>query len=103
MASRIISKRIVPLLDRVLIQRVKPEEKTASGIFIPQKAQETLNHGEVIAVGPGYRNDKGELVPVSVKPGDQVILPAYGGTDVKFEKEEYLLFKDSELLAKLES
>ncbi|KAI0244052.1 mitochondrial heat shock protein Hsp10 [Massospora cicadina] len=102
MASRVLPKKITPLLDRVLIQRFKPEEKTASGIFIPQKAQETLNRGEVIAVGPGYRNTAGELVPVSVAPGDHVIIPTYGGTEVKFEKEEYLLFKDSELLAKLE-
>ncbi|KAI9293895.1 chaperonin GroS [Neoconidiobolus thromboides FSU 785] len=101
--SRQLSKKVVPLLDRVLVQRVKAEEKTASGIFIPQKAQETLNEGNVIAVGPGHHNNDGNLIPVSVKPGDRVLLPPYGGSNVKIDNDEYLLFKDSEILAKIEN
>ncbi|KAJ2995048.1 10 kDa heat shock protein [Globomyces sp. JEL0801] len=89
-------KRIIPLFDRVLVQR-----RTASGLFIPEKAQETLNEGVVIEVGPGIL-DKGVPVPLSVQKGDHVLLPPYGGNVVKLGEEEYTLFKDSEILAKLQ-
>ncbi|KAI8992496.1 chaperonin GroS [Pilobolus umbonatus] len=93
--------KYLPLLDRVLIQRIKPQEKTAAGIFIPQKAQETLNEGYVVAVGKGKLNSAGEHIPTQVAVGDKVILPAYGGSPVKVSSEEYLLFHDSEILAKV--
>ena len=97
-----ILKRVIPLLDRVLIQRVKAVERTKAGIFIPEKSQETLNEGIVVSVGPGSRDDKGTIVPCSVAAGDSVLLPPYGGNVVKLGEEEYLLFRDSEILAKLE-
>ncbi|OBZ84297.1 heat shock protein, mitochondrial [Choanephora cucurbitarum] len=93
--------RFVPLLDRVLVQRIKPQQKTASGIFIPEKAQEALNEGYVVAVGKGALNKEGTHIPNQVEVGDKVILPSFGGQAVKFEKEEYLLFRDSEILAKI--
>ncbi|KAI8971618.1 chaperonin GroS [Mycotypha africana] len=94
-------KNIVPLLDRVLVQRIKPQQKTASGIFIPEKAQEALNEGTVIAVGKGALNKEGNHIPLQVQAGDKVILPPYGGNPIKVGQEEYLLFRDSEILAKL--
>ena len=87
-------KRVVPLLDRILLQRVKAEQKTKSGILIPEKAQETLNEAIVIDLGPQVK----ELL----KKGDRVLLPPFGGNQVKVGSEEYLLMKDSEILAKLE-
>ncbi|KAI9303665.1 chaperonin GroS [Cunninghamella echinulata] len=98
-ASRV--KNIVPLLDRVLVQRIKAQEKTAAGIFIPEKAQETLNEGLVVAVGKGALDKEGKHIPLQVASGDRVILPPFGGSNVKLGNEEYLLFRDSELLAKV--
>ncbi|ORZ24575.1 chaperonin gros [Absidia repens] len=100
-ASKI--KNIVPLLDRVLIQRVKAQEKTASGIFIPEKAQEALNEGVVVAVGKGALNKDGNHIPLQLANGDRVILPPFGGSTVKVAGEDYLLFRDSEILAKVEN
>ncbi|KAJ3308852.1 10 kDa heat shock protein, partial [Blyttiomyces sp. JEL0837] len=94
-------KRILPLFDRVLIQRIKPVERTATGLYIPEKAQEALNEGVVIAVGPGLADKDGVVRPVSVQAGDKVLLPPYGGSQVKVGGEEYLLFQDKEILAKL--
>ncbi|KAJ3352170.1 10 kDa heat shock protein [Allomyces javanicus] len=95
------AKRIVPLLDRILVQRVKPVERTASGIFIPEKAQQALNEGVVLAVGNGLVTKDGKNIPVNVAVGDRVILPEYGGSAVKLGEEEFTLFRDSEILAKL--
>ncbi|KAG7836790.1 hypothetical protein KL942_004708 [Ogataea angusta] len=81
---------------------VKPSQKTASGIYIPEKNQEKLNIANVIAVGPGVTNQNGELVKVSVNAGDKVLIPPYGGANVKVGDEEYLMFRDSDLLAKIE-
>ncbi|KAI8331603.1 chaperonin GroS [Choanephora cucurbitarum] len=94
-------KNFVPLLDRVLVQRIKPQQKTASGIFIPEKAQEALNEGVVVAVGKGALNKEGQHIPLQVNTGDKVILPSFGGNPVKVAGEEYLLFRDSEILAKI--
>ncbi|KAL7411890.1 hsp10-like protein [Mrakia frigida] len=95
-------KSLVPLLDRVLVQRFKPQTKTASGIFLPTSATSNpLPEATVIAVGPGAPNDAGVLLPVSVKAGDRVLLPGWGGSPIKVGEEEYYLFKDSEILAKI--
>eukprot|EP00842_Homolaphlyctis_polyrhiza_P005913 jgi/Hompol1/6322/HPOL_001081-RA len=102
-ALRSATKRIVPLFDRVLVQRIKPAERTASGIYIPEKAQESLNEAVVVAVGPGAHDKDGILRPVSVKAGEHVLLPPYGGNAVKIGDAEYSLYKDSEILAKLEN
>ncbi|KAI8985222.1 chaperonin GroS [Pilobolus umbonatus] len=94
-------KNIVPLLDRVLVQRIKPQQQTAAGIFIPEKAQEALNEGIIVAVGKGALNKEGKHIPLQVDAGDKVILPPYGGSAVKVNGEEYILFRDSEILAKV--
>ncbi|KAJ3127885.1 10 kDa heat shock protein [Physocladia obscura] len=96
-----VAKKIAPLFDRVLIQRVKAAERTASGLFIPEKAQETLNEGLVVAAGPGAADKNGNLQPLAVKVGDRVLLPPYGGSTVKFGGEEFLLYTDKDILARL--
>ncbi|KAF9231568.1 hsp10-like protein [Melanogaster broomeanus] len=96
-------KAVIPLLDRVLVQRFKPETKTASGIFLPSSAASTpLPEATVIAVGPGAPNKEGVVVPTMVKAGDRVLLPGWGGNSIKVGEEEYFLFKDSEILAKIQ-
>lgn len=80
-------KNIVPLLDRVLVQRIKPQQKTASGIYIPEKAQEALNEGVIVAVGKGALNKEGKHIPLQVNAGDKVILPPFGGNPVKVQGE----------------
>ena len=98
------AKRLVPLFDRVLVQRAEAITKTKGGIVIPEKAQGKVLTGTVVAVGPGSRNNDGKLVPVSVQVGDQVLLPEYGGTKVELaENKEYHLFRESDILAKIES
>ncbi|KAF9308999.1 10 kDa heat shock protein [Linnemannia elongata] len=103
-ASRVtkFSKTIVPMMDRVLVQRIKPQQKTASGIYIPEKAQEALNEGHVIAVGKGLVTQEGKIIPSELKEGDKVLLPPYGGSAVKVDNEELILFRESEILAKIQ-
>ncbi|KAI3404562.1 hsp10 [Candida oxycetoniae] len=92
-----------PLFDRVLVQRLKPATKTASGLYIPEKNQEKLNQATVISTGPGITNaTTGQVIPVSVAPGDKVLLPSFGGNPIKVGDEEFLLFSDKEILAKIE-
>ncbi|KAJ1677666.1 mitochondrial heat shock protein Hsp10, partial [Spiromyces aspiralis] len=81
-------KKIVPLLDRVLVQRIKAEARTASGILLPEKAVEKLQEGVVVAVGPGALSKDGKHIPVELKEGDHVLLPSYGGTSVKVEDDK---------------
>lgn len=95
-------KNLQPLFDRVLVQRLKPATQTSSGIYIPEKNQEKLNQGTVIAAGPGATDMNGNVIPVSVKAGDKVLLPNFGGSPVKVGEEEYLLYSDKEILAKIE-
>ncbi|KAF7426390.1 GroES chaperonin family protein [Pleurotus pulmonarius] len=96
-------KSLVPLFDRVLVQRFKAETKTATGIFLPTSATNSpLPEATVIAVGPGALDRDGKLVPTSVKAGDRVLLPGWGGSPIKVGDEEYHLFKDSEILAKIQ-
>ncbi|XP_013140243.1 PREDICTED: 10 kDa heat shock protein, mitochondrial-like [Papilio polytes] len=98
-------KNLIPLLDRVLIKRAEAITKTAGGIVIPEKAQSKVLHGEVIAVGPGARKENGEFIPVLVKVGDKVLLPEYGGTKVSLDNDdkEYHLFRESDILAKIQN
>ncbi|KAK0193205.1 chaperonin 10-like protein [Armillaria mellea] len=96
-------KAVVPLLDRVLVQRFKPETKTTSGLFLPTSVTATpLPEATVIAVGPGAPNKDGAIVPTQVKAGDRVLLPGWGGNSIKVGDEEYFLFKDAEILAKIQ-
>ncbi|KAI5868411.1 hsp10-like protein [Durotheca rogersii] len=102
MATAIRSiKSLVPLLDRVLVQRIKADTKTASGIFLPESSVKELNEGRVLAVGPGALSEDGKRVPMGVQAGDRVLIPQYGGSPVKVGEDEYHLFRDSEILAKI--
>jgi len=94
-------KNLVPLLDRILVQRVKAETKTAGGIFLPEAAVKDLNEAKVLAVGPGLMDKDGKRIAPSVKPGDKVLIPQYGGTALKVGEDDYSLYRDSEILAKL--
>ncbi|GAB7338639.1 hypothetical protein MBLNU457_5372t1 [Dothideomycetes sp. NU457] len=94
-------KSLAPLLDRVLVQRVKAEAKTASGIFIPESSVKELNEAKVLAVGPGGTDKDGKRIPMSVQAGDKVLIPQYGGSAIKVGDEEFSLFRDHELLAKI--
>ena len=91
-----------PLHDRVVVRRLNAEEKTAGGIIIPDTAKEKPMEGEVIAVGPGARNERGELVPLDVKAGDIVLFGKWSGTEVKLDGEELLIMKESDVLGVIE-
>jgi chaperonin GroES len=91
-----------PLHDRVLVRRVDEEEKTAGGIIIPDTAKEKPMEGEVIAVGQGARNEKGELVALDVKAGDRILFGKWSGTEVKIDGEELLIMKESDILGVIE-
>ena len=91
-----------PLHDRVLVKRVEEEAKTKGGIIIPDTAKEKPMQGEVLAVGPGARNEDGDLVPMSVQVGDRVLFGKWSGTEVKLDGEEVLIMKESDLLGVLE-
>lgn len=92
-----------PLHDRVLVRRIDAEAKTAGGIIIPDTAKEKPQQGEIIAAGPGARNEQGQLVPLDVKPGDRVLFGKWSGTEVKIDGEELLIMKESDLLGVVET
>ena len=87
-----------PLGDRVLVKRIEEEAKTKGGIIIPDTAKEKPQEGEVVAVGPGARNDKGEQVALDVKAGDRILFGKWGGTEVKLNGEDLLILKESDIL-----
>ncbi|WP_158926276.1 co-chaperone GroES [Acidisphaera sp. S103] len=87
-----------PLHDRVVVRRLTAEEKTAGGIIIPDTAKEKPMEGEVIAVGPGARNEAGALVPLDVKAGDKILFGKWSGTEVKLDGEELLIMKESDIM-----
>ena len=91
-----------PLHDRVVIRRVEQEEKSAGGIIIPDTAKEKPMEGEVVAVGPGGRDENGKLIPIDVKPGDRVLFGKWSGTEVKIEGEELLIMKESDIMGVIE-
>ena len=88
-----------PLADRVIVKRIESETKTASGIYIPDNAAEKPDQGEVLAVGPGKRNDKGDIAPMNVKVGDRVLFGKYSGQTVKVNGDELLVMKEDDLFA----
>ncbi len=91
-----------PLHDRVVIRRLTAEEKTAGGIIIPDTAQEKPMEGEVVAAGPGARNEAGQIVPLEVKAGDRILLGKWSGTEVKIDGEELLIMKESDIMGIIE-
>ena len=91
-----------PLHDRVVIRRLTAEEKTAGGILIPDTAKEKPMEGEVVAVGPGARNEQGEVVALEVKAGDRILFGKWSGTEVKLDGEEVLIMKESDILGIIE-
>ncbi len=91
-----------PLHDRVLVRRVEEESKTKGGIIIPDTAKEKPMQGEVLAVGPGARDEKGELVPLDVKPGDRILFGKWSGTEVRMDGEELLIMKESDVMGVVE-
>jgi chaperonin GroES len=91
-----------PLHDRVVVRRVQSEEKTAGGIIIPDTAKEKPQEGEVIAAGPGGRDEAGKLVPLDVKVGDRILFGKWSGTEVKLDGEELLIMKESDIMGVIE-
>ena len=91
-----------PLHDRVVVRRVEEETRSAGGVIIPDTAKEKPMEGEIIAVGPGARDDKGNIVPLDVEPGDRVLFGKWSGTEVKVDGEELLIMKESDIMGILE-
>jgi chaperonin GroES len=91
-----------PLHDRVVVRRLDAEEKTTGGIIIPDTAKEKPMEGEVVAVGPGARNEQGQLVPLDVKAGDRILFGKWSGTEVKIDREELLIMKESDIMGIIE-
>ena len=94
--------KLRPLHDRVIVKRLEEERKTASGIVIPDTAAEKPDQGEVLAVGPGKKNDEGKLFPVDVKVGDKILFGKYGGTEVKVDGEDLLVMREEDVMAIIE-
>ncbi|KAK4817380.1 hypothetical protein QYF61_012086 [Mycteria americana] len=93
-------RKFLPLFDRVLVERCAAETVTKGGIMIPEKAQGKVLQATVVAVGSGARGKNGEIQPVSVKVGEKVLLPEYGGTKIVLEDKDYYLFRDGDILGK---
>ena len=91
-----------PLHDRVVIRRLHPEEKTVGGIIIPDTAQEKPMEGEVVAAGPGARDEQGQIVALEVKAGDRILFGKWSGTEVKLDGEELLIMKESDIMGIIE-
>ena len=92
-----------PLHDRVAVRRIEADERTAGGIIIPDTAKEKPQEGEIVAVGPGARDEAGKLVPVDVKAGDRVLFGKWSGTEVKIGGEDLLIMKESDILGVIET
>ena len=91
-----------PLHDRVLVRRIEADEKTAGGIIIPDTAKEKPSQGEVVAVGPGGRDESGKLIPIDIKSGDRVLFGKWSGTEVKIDGEDLIIMKESDILGIVE-
>jgi chaperonin GroES len=91
-----------PLHDRVVVKRIDAEDKTAGGIIIPDTAKEKPSEGEIIAVGPGGRDENGKLVPIDLKTGDRVLFGKWSGAEVKIEDVDYLIMKESDIMGVIE-
>ena len=91
-----------PLHDRVVVRRIEGDNKTAGGIIIPDTAKEKPQEGEIIAVGPGGRDENGKLVPIDLKVGDRILFGKWSGTEVKIDAEELLIMKESDVMGVIE-
>ena len=91
-----------PLHDRVVVERIDPEAKSAGGIIIPDTAQEKPSQGEIIAVGPGGRDEAGKLIPIDLKKGDRVLFGKWSGTEVRIDGEDLLIMKESDIMGVIE-
>ncbi|HUL09500.1 MAG TPA: co-chaperone GroES [Candidatus Acidoferrum sp.] len=91
-----------PLHDRVVVRRVEQESKSSGGIIIPDTAKEKPMEGEIIAVGPGGRDESGKLIPIDLKPGDRILFGKWSGTEVKIDGEELLIMKESDVMGVIE-
>jgi len=91
-----------PLHDRILVRRIVADEKTAGGIIIPDTAKEKPQEGEVIAVGPGARNEAGQLQPLDVKAGDRILFGKWSGTEIKLDGEDLIIMKESDVMGVIE-
>ena len=92
-----------PLHDRVVLERIEPDEKSSGGIIIPDTAQEKPSQGEVVAVGPGARDETGKLIPIDIKVGDRVLFGKWSGTEVKLDGVDYLIMKESDIMGVLDA
>ena len=90
-----------PLHDRIVIKRIEAEAKSAGGIIIPDTVKEKPQQGEVVAVGPGGRDESGKLIPIDLAPGDRVLFGKWSGTEVKIDDEDYLIMKESDVMGVL--
>jgi chaperonin GroES len=102
LAKEVTAMKLRPLSDRIVVKPIEREAKTASGIILPESAREKPQEGEVVAVGPGARNDKGERMPLDIKVGDIVLYAKYAGTEVKLNDEKLLILRESDILAVVE-
>ena len=92
-----------PLHDRILVRRIEAEEKTAGGIIIPETAKEKPQEGEVIATGPGARDESGQLQPLDVKIGDRILFGKWSGTEIRLKSEDLLIMKESDVMGVIEA
>src|SRR5499426_1897690 len=92
-----------PLHDRVVVRRIEGQEKTAGGIIIPDTAKEKPMEGEIVAVGPGGRDENGKLIPIDLKTGDRILFGKWSGTEVKLDGEELLIMKESDIMGVLDT
>ncbi|KAL6573785.1 10 kDa chaperonin [Orobanche hederae] len=95
-----MAKRLIPTLNRILVEKIVLPSKTTAGILLPEKSSK-LNSGKVVAVGSGLLDKAGNTIPVAVKEGDTVLLPEYGGTEIKLGEKEYHLYRDEDILGTL--
>jgi len=93
-----MATKLIPLGDRLLVERLEAEEKTAGGIVLPDTAKEKPIQGKVVAVGEGRRTEEGKLIPMQVKKGDKILFGKYSGTEVKLDGDEYLIMKEDDVL-----
>ena len=92
-----------PLHDRVVVRRIESDDRTAGGIIIPDTAKEKPQEGEVIAVGPGARDESGKLMPLDLKAGDRILFGKWSGTEVKIDGQDYLIMKESDVMGVIEA